>query len=707
MAPYSILIILSRPFICIYIRSKAYRVKLWFTEDSTLAKAIIFLIASGPSEQLLQRLQWLDDRGGILRDIFHCTESSSDPFLGSLVSYAEMLLNPLLTPAWLLFKQFECQGAAVVQLVFEAYHVAVLDLGAKLWLQWMRVSGWPNRLVGLVAHGRGTKEETAKALYDTSLWRHCCLDESMTAKVRRMAPTWQELLNHRGLMAALTTWSWVAKLSNMHLERLLALIRKSAPQRCFLERLLATGHLTQILSRHRSAGGSDIRRITRKQLVQLSVPIRATSKVLKKKNKPKQTLFAKWAATRWKDKEGRASRQEYRARMKTLAAEYHALGYVPIIPEEPAADPGGQTYADRIQTCLGCCSSEATPLRDSILQEEIDVRIPANAAGKLGGLTERLAPIREAVMAGRFVKESGALPSKDKYEIRESCRAKHPDICAVDLQGNISKAWARTLSILAKVSACSFIAFRVSGPEDVSALHYKCLARCHQSRQNVAVILLACDDVDGRLCLRGATSIRLAWETGQAALARVWREDIRLDMLVYVRGKASNMQEAISLLPAEVPSTYQEFVIWPLPVATDSACEVDKHHFSDEAMELQALAKQLKTITAAFQFDEPQSEDEDAATIATLEASLGKMLKVVRGKAQRKRVAAKAKLLAKKKPKPSSAGLASMSVMGSLCENSIIIIYTCVHLCWLNGYFRYTIFSCCGRPIFTYLHTHI
>ena len=88
-----------------------------------------------------------------------------------------------------------------------------------------------------------------------------------------MAPTWQELLNHRGLMAALTTWSWVAKLSNMHLERLLALIRKSAPQRCFLERLLATGHLTQILSRHRSAGGSDIRRITRKQLVQLVVHI--------------------------------------------------------------------------------------------------------------------------------------------------------------------------------------------------------------------------------------------------------------------------------------------------------------------------------------------------------------------------------------------------------------------------------------------------
>jgi hypothetical protein len=131
-------------------RSKAYRVKLWFTADGTLAKAIIFLVASAPSEQLLQRIQWLDARGGILRDIFHSDHSTNDPFHGSLGTFAEMLLNPLLTPAWLLFVQFEGDGSLVVQLVFEAYFVTILDLGAKLWLQWMRVKGWPYRLVGLI-----------------------------------------------------------------------------------------------------------------------------------------------------------------------------------------------------------------------------------------------------------------------------------------------------------------------------------------------------------------------------------------------------------------------------------------------------------------------------------------------------------------------------------------------------------------------------
>ena len=226
--------------------------KLWFTADGTLAKAVVFLVASAPAEQLLQRIQWLDARGGILRDMFH---SSSDPFLATLGTYALMLSSPLLTPAWLLFKQFECQGADVVQVVFEAYHVTVLDLGAKLWLQWMRVKGWPYRLVGLVAPQQSVREETAQSLYSTN---DCCFDESMTAKVKRLKPTWQLLLTHRGLMSALTIWSWVATLCNMRLERLLSLIRKSAPLRCYLERLLSSGHLTQILSRHCNLHGAPV-----------------------------------------------------------------------------------------------------------------------------------------------------------------------------------------------------------------------------------------------------------------------------------------------------------------------------------------------------------------------------------------------------------------------------------------------------------------
>lgn len=64
-------------------------------------------------------------------------------------------------------------------------------------------------------------------------------------------------------------------------ERLLALMRKSAPLRCYIERLLASGFLTQVLAAHTKAGGADVRKVTRSQLLKLGARLRCAKKASK------------------------------------------------------------------------------------------------------------------------------------------------------------------------------------------------------------------------------------------------------------------------------------------------------------------------------------------------------------------------------------------------------------------------------------------
>ena len=97
------------------------------------------------------------------------------------------------------------------------------------------------------------------------------------------------VLRHRAVILCLSMWSWSHKLCNMHLERLLSLIRKSAKLRCYVERLLHAGFLTQVLQRHLKAGGTDIRKITRRMLDLVNAPVKARAK--KKSRQERQVLI--------------------------------------------------------------------------------------------------------------------------------------------------------------------------------------------------------------------------------------------------------------------------------------------------------------------------------------------------------------------------------------------------------------------------------
>ena len=147
----------------------------------------------------------------------------------------------------------------------------------------------------------------------------------MTKKVvalgMRRDVTWKGVLKHRGLLAALILFSWSYRLCNMHLERLLSLFRKSSPVKPYVERLLHSGFLSQVMQRHLQAGGEDFRKITRRGLIQEDAPVRA--RVRKKKQKKRagefQMSFQQWANAILKNERQtagkRRTRAEYKGRM--------------------------------------------------------------------------------------------------------------------------------------------------------------------------------------------------------------------------------------------------------------------------------------------------------------------------------------------------------------------------------------------------------
>ena len=111
------------------------------------------------------------------------------------------------------------------------------------------------------------------------------------------------LLGHRALLAALRLWLKTARLCNMHMERTLSQITRSAPKRGHIERLIGSGFLVQLQALHASAGGNDTRNLTRAQPLKDGAPLRASKRKRRQRRGPTQASFlhvfnkrAGWAA---------------------------------------------------------------------------------------------------------------------------------------------------------------------------------------------------------------------------------------------------------------------------------------------------------------------------------------------------------------------------------------------------------------------------
>ena len=164
-----------------------------------------------------------------------------------------------------------------------------------------------------------------QALYDRP---DCCVDEHFTDKARIIGGTTAGFNKSMGLKAALRSWAMHSSLTNMGTERLLSLVRRSCPSRCYAERMVAAGYLTQVQQVHRSAGGNDVNKLTRHQLLAAGIPLRAGAKHQNRAKshgrRPRRKDFTMWANKKLKKERGilgvkhLGNRAAYKARLDRL-----------------------------------------------------------------------------------------------------------------------------------------------------------------------------------------------------------------------------------------------------------------------------------------------------------------------------------------------------------------------------------------------------
>ena len=213
------------------------------------------------------------------------------------------------------------------------------------------------------------------------------------------------LLGHRALLAALRLWLKTARLCNMHMERTLSQINRSAPKRCHMERLIGSGFLVQLQALHASAGGNDIRHLTRAQLLKDGAPLRA-SKRRAYRRVPSEPTYLHWFSKKWADEqeEGqpRRTREQYRQRMRACRGEYieasrderlQSVQHFQQKEERRRAGPASakKTYKELIQNKLWGFSSQESPVTTQCLDRvfEHNSSAPPSARTTRGMLSFR------------------------------------------------------------------------------------------------------------------------------------------------------------------------------------------------------------------------------------------------------------------------------------------------------------------------------
>ena len=147
----------------------------------------------------------------------------------------------------------------------------------------------PYLLCVLVSPGASEEEKFRVAW---SVFHGCahCRDRAFTEKVRCLFPGPRSLLADSEFLQCIECWATNAKLGNMWIERLFALIRSASPDKhATAERVMSVGALSQWMSSHTASGGKNGLKYDRQRLVEEGVPLYSATAAERKKKKGRPT----------------------------------------------------------------------------------------------------------------------------------------------------------------------------------------------------------------------------------------------------------------------------------------------------------------------------------------------------------------------------------------------------------------------------------
>ena len=418
----------------------------------------------------------------------------------------------------------------------------------QIWWRFLYLEQYPFTLAQLVDPLNEDPLRSAHHFWDTP---RCCKTDSFCMKLHTLYGDAQRLADDEEFKWLLRNWSRQQKITNMHVERLFALIKKGVAsnegkvQRTNVERFVAAGTLTQWMTEHGQSGGQDPRFSTRAALLKRGAPLRCSAKKAKTRTRPASAffIFRSDFLARRRAELGKVTKTIFKHEQRQLSAEWRALG-----PEErrrfrnkaraqhsskmlaPLRDESNPTH--RLRPALWGLNEETSPLATAVFERAVCKHLGTD---QLPGSRRYCRMLRDDLASKMFVADRGDI-GRASIPLRKPCWQQFPGMCVtrdatlwtdtLDLAaGNLLKAMCRE-----EHQPGTFFLLRASRNKEIIQRFY-CLAFVRKRDPCLAVFAL-CEQLMAGLIHFVGKDGRLAFRAHTAALRDLFLggdvEDLRL-----------------------------------------------------------------------------------------------------------------------------------------------------------------------------------
>jgi len=416
------------------IKKKGYRVKCYAGSPSRQRRACVTLFTTTPLDHLWRHLQHIEVKGAALQDLGIPRLNS---FSNAGRSFYQMVAMPVSEgPLAALFWHWGPPGHAAHSDLLEEVRGLILHRAAHMWYRLdLPLRDFPYKLCRMIDARlqRHEQLEVAKEFFSTPL---CCLDPGFSRKVRELYNSPQEMFDCPAFRTALTEWGLASYVTNMPLERLLALIKAASPERApLLERVCSAGLMCQLLAAHKAGGGADPGVHKAADLAREGAPLRvAETRAASKARVRPSLLYANkelQVAKKLRARQGLAadgaesatlSRVEVRRLLSTAARRFAQLPpdqKLPFIAEARRRSERAAEQQEAADTCSAGAraasffgqGSNEFPISAEATKTALLTRLGLPPCGfdELPGFTSYSDQLREEARAKMFVLDRGRL----------------------------------------------------------------------------------------------------------------------------------------------------------------------------------------------------------------------------------------------------------------------------------------------------------
>ena len=242
-------------------------------------------------------------------------------------------------------------------------------------------------------------------------------------QVRKSFTSAHAMYTSKPFRTLLRVWARVAKISNMQLERLLALLKQASPpgsknNHADVERFCAAGLVTQLMTDHKLRGHFDPRITTREQLFRKCAPISARRASRPSRPASNYALFQA-EHTRKGEHQGRNSREEYVRRREQVQLDWSQLPHelkadytvkaqrdFLAASEEEGSDAAGRSQLG-YQTLFSSASSVDFPFTPEAFESVVRDELGTELGRTLPGFRQYSKQFRSKLVETMFVPDDG------------------------------------------------------------------------------------------------------------------------------------------------------------------------------------------------------------------------------------------------------------------------------------------------------------